>query len=233
MNVDNTRLLIIGAGVNGSVCASGLNKAGIDVTVLARGKHYDELRDKGIIIEDPFRNRRSVTKVPVINRLDPSDLYDYVLVVVRKNQVGDLLPILAQNRSPNIVFMGNNLLGPDEITRCLGTDRVMIAAVFAGGKRDGCVIRAVVAKSIAAPSGEVDGMTTPRLKRLVTIFRRAGFNARTSAEIVDIQMTHAASVALIAKLILKHGCDTRALAQSEDDLRLFFAARLEAHHVRA
>jgi ketopantoate reductase len=61
MNVDNTRLLIIGAGVNGSVCASGLNKSGIDVTVLARGKHYDELRDKGIIIENPFRNRRGMT----------------------------------------------------------------------------------------------------------------------------------------------------------------------------
>jgi 2-dehydropantoate 2-reductase len=103
--MENARILVIGAGVNGSVCAAGLCLAGIDVTVLARGKCYEELQDEGIVIEDPFKNKRSVTKVPVINRLDSNDLYDYVLVVVRKSQVADLLPVLAQNRSPNIVFM--------------------------------------------------------------------------------------------------------------------------------
>ena len=144
-------MLVIGAGVNGSVCAAGLQRAGIDVTVLARGTRYEELRRGGIVIEDPFDNRRSVTKVPVIDRLDPDDRYDYVLVVVRKNQVADLLPVLARNRSPNIVFMGNNLSGPD--------------------------------------------------------------------------------VALIGKLTLKHGCDTYALARSEDDLRLFVDARREAYRV--
>jgi 2-dehydropantoate 2-reductase len=229
--MENARILVIGAGVNGSVCAAGLYNAGIDVTVLARGKRYEELQDEGIVIEDPFKNKRGVTKVPVINRLDPNDLYDYVLVVVRKNQVADLLPVLAQNRSPNIVFMGNNLSGPDEFTRILGKDRVMIGAVYAAGKRDGSLIRAMVVKSVAAPFGEVDGTITPRLKRLAGIFRRAGFKVETSTDIVDFQTTHAVGVALIAKLALKHGCDTYALARSADDLRLFIAARREAHRV--
>jgi 2-dehydropantoate 2-reductase len=211
--MENARILVIGAGVNDSVCAAGLCLAGIDVTVLARGKRYEELQDEGIVIEDPFKNKRSVTKVPVINRLDPNDLYDYVLVVVRKNQVADLLPVLAQNRSPNIVFMGNNLSGPDEFTRILGKDRVMIGAVYAAGKRDGSLIRAMVVKSVATPFGEVDGTTTPRLKRLAGIFRRAGFKVETSTDIVDFQTTHAVGVALIAKLTIKHGCDTSALAR--------------------
>jgi 2-dehydropantoate 2-reductase len=229
--MDNARILVIGAGVNGSVCAASLCNAGIDVTVLVRGTRYDELRDDGIVIEDPFKNKRSVTKVPVINRLDPNDLYDYVLVVVRKNQVADLLPVLSQNRSPNIVFMGNNLSGPDEFTRILGQDRVMMGAVYAAGKREGSLIRAMVVKSVAAPFGEIDGTVTPRLKRLAGIFRRAGFKMETSTDILDFQTTHAVGVALIGKLTLKHGCDTSALARSEDDLRLFIDARREAHHV--
>ena len=217
--------------MNGSVCAAGLYNAGIDVTVLARGKRYEELRDEGIVIEDPFKHKRSVTKVPVINRLDPNDLYDYMLVVVRKNQVADLLTVLAQNRSPNIVFMGNNLSGPDEFTRILGKDRVMMGAVYAAGKRDGSLIRAITSKSIAAPFGEVDGTITPRLKRLAGIFRQAGFKVETSTDIVDSQTTHAVGVALIGKLTIKHGCNASALARSGDDLRLFIDGRREAHHV--
>ena len=167
-------MLVIGAGVNGSVCAAALHNAGMDVTVLARGKRYEELRDAGIVIEDPFKNKRSVTKVPIINRLDPNDLYDYVLVVVRKNQVPDLLPVLAQNRSPNVVFMTNNLSGPEEPTRILGRDRVMMGFVFAGGKRDGSVIRAISGIGgswISTPFGEIDGRITPRLTRRPTARR--------------------------------------------------------------
>ena len=134
--MDNARILVIGVGVNGSVCAAALHNAGIDVTVLARGKRYEEVRDEGIIIENPFKNnKRSVTKVQVINSLDPNNLYEYVLVVVRKNQIADLLPVLARNRSPNIVFMTNNLSGPEECVRILGKDRVMMGLVVAGFPR--------------------------------------------------------------------------------------------------
>lgn len=55
--MDNARVLVIGAGVNGSACAAGLFAAGIDVTVLARRKRYAEVRDEGILIESPLSNR--------------------------------------------------------------------------------------------------------------------------------------------------------------------------------
>ena len=47
MNTKNARILVIGAGVNGSICAVGLYRAGFDVTVLARAKRYEEL-DKSV-----------------------------------------------------------------------------------------------------------------------------------------------------------------------------------------
>jgi len=225
MKRENARILVIGVGVNGSLCATRLHHAGVDVTVLARGKRYEELRDAGIVIEDPMTNKRSVTRVPVTSALEPQDTYDYILVVVRRNQVAALLPVLARNGSPNIVFMGNNLSGPDEYTAALGKERVMLGFVFGAGRREGDVIRAwaprgLMSRVLATPFGEINGTITPRLKRLVGIFRQAGLCAETSPAMLDYLTTHAAQVAVMAPLIIKHGCDTSALAHSTADLRL-------------
>lgn len=220
---DTARILVIGAGVNGSVCAAGLQRAGANVTVLARGQRYDELLEQGIVIENPIKNTRTVTKVPVINELTPEDRYDYILVIVRKNQVPDLLPVLAQNHSPNIVFMVNNPSGPEVYTAALGRERVMLGFVFAGGKRDGSVIRAIggPGEAVGAPPfGELDGSITPRVKRLVAIFHQAGFKAEISTHMVDYLATHASMVAPLARLIVKNGSDTYVLARSTADLRL-------------
>ncbi len=230
MVTDNARILVIGAGVNGSICAVGLYTAGFDVTILARGKRYEEIRDGGIVIEDPFKNTRSNTKVPVINRLDPEDFYDYILIVIRKNQVRDLLPVLALNRSPNVAFMVNNPSGPDEFTGVLGKERVMLGFVFGAGKRDGSVIRAISGiggSRIATPFGEIDGRITPRLTRLIGILCQSGLKSKTSTDISDHLATHAALVAPFAHLLIKHGCDTYALARSTADLRLLVDALRE------
>jgi len=234
MKTDNARILVIGAGVNGSICAVNLFHVGAAVTILARGKRYDEIRDSGIVIEDPFKNTRTVTKVPVINCLAADDCYDYILVVVRKNQVADLLPVLAGNKSPNVVFMVNNPSGPGEFTAALGKERVMLGFVFGAGKRDGSVIRAISGvggSRNATPFGEIDGRMTPRLARLIGILCQAGLSARASANISDHLATHAALVAPLAQLLMKHGCDTYALARSAGDLRLIVDALRETLQV--
>jgi 2-dehydropantoate 2-reductase len=232
MKIENGRILVIGAGVNGSAVATALFNGGLDVRVLARGKRFEEIQAEGIIIENPFNHKQSIARVPVINRLDQEDIYEYVLVVIRKNQVADLLPVLAINKSPNIVFMGNNLSGPDEFTAILDKQRIMLGTVVAGGKRDGNIIRAIVLTSIASvPFGEIDGTITPRLLRLIKILRSGGIKAKASTEMVDHQMTHAIGVALIGKLTMKYNCDLHALARSREDMKLFVDARREAHQV--
>jgi 2-dehydropantoate 2-reductase len=232
MKIETGRILVIGAGVNGSAVATTLFNGGLDVRVLARGKRYEEIQAEGIIIENPFNHKQSIARVPVINRLDQEDIYEYVLVVIRKNQVADLLPVLAINKSPNIVFMGNNLSGPDEFTAILDKQRIMLGTVVAGGKRDGNIIRAIVLTSIASvPFGEIDGTITPRLLRLIKILRSGGIKAKASTEMVDHQMTHAIGVALIGKLTMKYNCDLHALARSREDMKLFVDARREAHQV--
>ncbi|MGO8757961.1 MAG: ketopantoate reductase family protein [Terracidiphilus sp.] len=220
MSSESLRILVVGAGVNGSVCAAELHRAGFDVTVLVRSRRCRELQERGIEIENPLNGVRSVTRVPAIDRLDPDDLYDYILVVVRKNQVGELLPALQQNRSPCVVFMVNTASGPEEWIAALGADRVMLGFVFAGGRREGTLVRAMRVKGASTPFGEASGETTPRLKRLLGILNRAGLRARAEPYMPDWLANHAAFVAPFAVLLLKHNCDSYALGRSKEDLRL-------------
>ncbi len=104
-----------------------------------------------------------MTQVPVVDRLASEDIYEYVLVVVRKNQVPDLLPVLAQNQSQSVVFMVNTASGPDDWIAALGTKRVMLGFVFAGGRREGSLIRAMRAREQRTPFGEANGAITERL----------------------------------------------------------------------
>jgi 2-dehydropantoate 2-reductase len=67
--MENAKILVIGAGVNGSAVITKLVGAGLDAKVLARGKRYNEIKNEGIIIEDPFNHKRTITKVPVIDHL--------------------------------------------------------------------------------------------------------------------------------------------------------------------
>jgi ketopantoate reductase len=94
--IDKARVLVIGAGVNGSICAV---------------ERFEAIKREGIVIEDALRGTRLAMPVPVIDALAPDDRYEYILVVVRKNQVPGLLPALAANASPNVVFMANDPTG--------------------------------------------------------------------------------------------------------------------------
>jgi 2-dehydropantoate 2-reductase len=67
------RVLIIGAGVIGSFNAARLAGGGVDVTLLARGRRLEDLREHGIVLENAFSRRQSVTHVPLIQRLEPGD----------------------------------------------------------------------------------------------------------------------------------------------------------------
>jgi 2-dehydropantoate 2-reductase len=102
------RILIYGAGVLGSYLSHALVRGGNDVTVLARGKRFDELKKDGIVIRHYFQLKTTVDKVNVISTLLPEDTYDLIFVVMQYQQSQEVLPIISDNMSKYIVFVGNN-----------------------------------------------------------------------------------------------------------------------------
>src|SRR5512145_1192700 len=102
-------ILVYGAGVLGSLYAARLKESGQNVSILAREQRLVDLRKHGILVEDPITGKSTITRVNVVDSLAPEDAYDLIIVFVRKNQLTDVLPVLAANRyTASILFMLNN-----------------------------------------------------------------------------------------------------------------------------
>lgn len=102
------RVLVYGAGVLGSYLAHVLVRGGNQVTVLARGKRAEELERDGLVIRHYFQWKTTVDQVRVIRTLEAGDIYDLIFVVMKYSDFPAVLPILADNRSSNIIIVGNN-----------------------------------------------------------------------------------------------------------------------------
>jgi 2-dehydropantoate 2-reductase len=127
------KILIYGAGVIGSIFAGKIAQKGYDVTILARGNRYNELKEKGIILKDCLSNKIIQKNIRVIDTLNANDVYDYIIVTVQNTQVDDILSILAKNESKNIVFVVNNPLGYEKWIDIVGYNKIIISFPSAGG----------------------------------------------------------------------------------------------------
>lgn len=222
------RVLIIGAGVIGSFNAARLADGGVDVTLLARGRRLAELREHGIVLENAFNGRRSVSHVPLVQRLAPDDDYDLAIVIVRRNQIASVLPMLAGTTTiPSVLFLGNNAGGQRDMIDALGGQRVLIGTVNAGGERQGHVVRYIYSRRIPVLLSELDGARTPRAEAIVGMFKGAGLGARLAKDIDAVQKTHAAGLSIAGAMYMCGG-DVRRLAHTPSAVRLFVHAYREA-----
>ena len=84
------------------------------MSILARGKRLEDLKKHGLIIQDDIFHKVYKTDINVVDRLDKENLYDIILVIMQRQQVSQILPILKENISPIIIFTGNNPSGAAE-----------------------------------------------------------------------------------------------------------------------
>ena len=87
MSQEPLRILVLGAGVIGSVYAARLQTTGSNVTLLARGQHAADLRTSGLVLEDASTGQSTTSHLRIVERLVPEERYDLTLVCVRLDQV--------------------------------------------------------------------------------------------------------------------------------------------------
>ena len=116
------RILVLGAGVIGSVYAGRLVQAGHDVVLLARGPRLVDLQTRGLVLEDAESGDRSVFPVPAVSELAADDRFDLVLVPVRAEQLRSTLPVLTgMTDGSDVLFFGNTANSQAELTAALGS----------------------------------------------------------------------------------------------------------------
>ncbi len=218
-DIKQIRLLIFGAGVIGSVYTVKFAEAGIDVTLFARNKRLDTLRQNDLQYYEKGVIKR--IKVKLIDKLEADDIYDYILVPVRYDQVESALVALRDNRSKNIVTMTNISVGYDSWLNIVG-DRLLPGFPSAGGDiKDGILHARFGPKFIQATIfGEINGKVTNRVKGLAEIFSFANLPYTIPIDISAFQITHAAMVVGMNKAFFTdNGIMDQAAARKIETLR--------------
>lgn len=125
------RILIYGAGVIGSLYAVLLKEAGYDTTIYARGHRLEALQNQGLL----YKKNNIIKKVDikVIDYLQDNDIYDFIFLTVRENQLYQALKELKSNKSKNIITMVNSIDTYEKWESIVGKGRILPAFPEAGG----------------------------------------------------------------------------------------------------
>lgn len=214
------RILIVGAGVIGSVYALKIMEAGCDVTVLEKGDRYNQLIHEEIRIEDIRLRKIKSSKVKVINSLSDDDHFDYILVAVRNENLGELYPILRSNCSENIVFMTSNYLGAQAYIDEIGRKRTIIAFPGIAGKIENGTVKYRMLSRFIQPAaiGDLSEQKSDRLKTLKKIFCKAGFCVRINNDMNSWLMNHLALACPFTSAIYFDGGNNYSVASNEKAL---------------
>jgi 2-dehydropantoate 2-reductase len=148
-----------------------------------------------------------------------------VLVILRANQVSDMLPALAANQhTPNVLFLGNNIDGSGPLVEALGAERVLMGFAAAGGLREGHVVRYLRSRRGATYVGELDCSLTERLQRIVEAFEDTPFPVKIVSKIDAWLKCHVAMISPMAYALYMSGGDNHRLARTRDALVLMLRA---------
>jgi 2-dehydropantoate 2-reductase len=223
------KTLIFGAGPLGSLYACLFHKAGHDVTLLARNEHFTYIKEHGVILENEFTGEKIIERIEVTESLKEEDLYDLVIVIMRKNSLRKIFPILAGNKNiKHILFMGNNTLGFEEYLEYLPEEKVLFGFPGGGGSRIDHVVHYIDSdkpngKRLPAVIGEIDGILKERTRIIIKLFEGAGVPVKTVDDIDSWQKYHVVFINPVAGALLRSG-DNYKLAKDKETIRMYIRA---------
>lgn len=204
------RILIYGAGVIGSLYAALLAEAGYDTSIYARGKRLEFLKNNGLL----YKKNQDIIKaeIKILGEVSNDDIYDFVLLTVRENQLYEALTELKNNKSNTIVTMVNSLDNYKKWEGIVGTGRILPAFPGAGGSiNDDGILDAALTPRIIQPTtfAEISGNKSERTKRFSEILKHARIPYQEVNDMHMWQLCHLAMVVPIADAYYESDCPER------------------------
>ena len=192
------RILIYGAGVIGSLYAALFAESGIETAVYARGQRLESLRRDGLRYEKGGAIRTA--DVRVLDTLRKDDIYDFIFLTVRENQVHEALTQLRENQSPHIVTMVNSLEDYGLWEQLCGSGRIIPAFPGAGGGFENGVLHAALTPRLIQPTtfGILTPEQAPQTNALKALFKQAKIPYQQVGDMHAWQLCHLAMVVPIA-----------------------------------
>jgi len=173
----------MGSGGVGGYFGAKLVRAGLEVTMVARGAHLGTIRRAGLTIRSAVEGD-AVARPAAVERLEGAARADAVLFCVKSFDTEDAAARLWSILGPDtpVLSLQNGVDNEDKIDAQLGRGRAMggVAQVFATIEAPG-VIRHQAAGRIIF--GELDGRTSDRAERLRDAFVRAEIPTELSKDV--------------------------------------------------
>ena len=218
------KVLIIGAGVLGSNLAHSIKK-GNDITILARNKTYENLKNNGLIIKHKFKGK-TIDHFNVIDTLDENDIYDVVFVVMRFSSLDSIISTIEKNKSKNIVFVGNNITVEKYMN--LKDKNVLFAFFMAAGKKYDGYINSICMNKIQI--GRVDGKNTSD-EFIKSIFVKTKLKVIIENKMNDYLKTHACAVLPLVFASYKTNGNLKLIKRDKKYSLLIMDAIIEGYNV--
>lgn len=218
------RILIIGAGVLGSNLAHSIKK-GNDVTILARNKTYENLKNNGLIIKHKL-GKRSVDHFNVIDKLEENDIYDVTFVVSRFSSLDSIVKIIEKNKSKNIVFVGNNMNAEKYMN--IKAKNILFAFFMAAGKKYDGYINSICLNKIEI--GRTDGKDISN-EFIKSIFKETKIKVTIENKMNDYLKTHACAVLPLVFASYKVDGNLKLLKKDKEYSLLIMDAIIEGYDV--
>lgn len=192
------RILIYGAGVIGSLYAVLFKEAGYDTTIYARGHRLDILQNQGLL--DKKNNLIKKIDVRILDQLHDNDIYDFIFLTVRENQLYQALTELKSNKSKTIVTMVNSLDNYEKWKSIVGKGRILPAFPGAGGTITNDILDAALTPRLIQPTtfSEISGKKTKRTEQLSQILKHAHIPFQQVKDMHIWQLCHLGMVVPLA-----------------------------------
>jgi 2-dehydropantoate 2-reductase len=204
------------------------------VTLLARGRTFDELLYNGIRIVDGLTGERLQATPKLTQRLRPDDRYDLVVVAMQRRSRLEVCLVLAANPNlANILFLGNDVEGFRSYLHHLKPKKVVLGFPGAGGGWLGDDLVIMDREDLTGSFGElfigeIDGNQRRRTWEIGKLFEAAGIKVSIERDMDGWLKYHFAFMAPTAAAILAKGGDTSAVAGDRELIHRYCRACREA-----
>jgi len=123
------RIAVLGAGAVGSFYGGLFSRAGLDVTLVARGRHLEALRNRGLVI-DSFSLGRLEVPVKAEERLQGN--FDVIIVAVKVHDTAKACVEAREHLREDgfVVSFQNGIENVDLAAASFGPERTLAASLF-------------------------------------------------------------------------------------------------------
>ena len=216
-------ILVVGAGVIGTVYGAHLGAANHRISVLAHGERTAAIAVRGLHARDITSGIETQTPAAVVTSAAELDV-DVVLVALRRDHLHGAAAALA-GVTPDalVLFMGNNPAGRSGLPSASGAQVALGFPGVGGTMRDDVVTYFTIAQQPTA----IEASDSPRLAAVADALTSRGLPVQRVSDMDGWLAYHAVFVAAMSAGLYRCGTDPTRLADDRATLKLTCAAITE------